>query len=195
MKKNIVIIILVVFIISAIIYFDIIKYEKSICIKSRIDENFYKVKDLDDKGKAADILAMIRKQMIYFTKHLMANREDKYHEFKEYIEMLNNKIMQVKFKENINDNSSTSFSLNKGEELNLCIRSKKDKNRKIHDMNLINYVTIHELAHIACPEYGHTELFLKIYKFFLNVSKDINLYKDIDFTQYPVEYCGMMIKF
>ena len=34
---------------------------------------------------------------------------------------------------------------------------------EIHDMNTLIYVVIHEMAHVACPEYGHTKLFKEIF--------------------------------
>ena len=63
-------------------------------------------------------------------------------------------------KEGIDNPSYTSYTINKGQEMAVCLRSKNDK--KIHDINEIMYVIIHEISHIACPELGHTKLFLKI---------------------------------
>ena len=81
--------------------------------------------------------------------------------------------------------------MNKGEELVFCLRSKEDKH--FHDINLIMYVMVHELAHIACPEYGHTPLFNKIFTFLLKICIKIKLYKKIDFDTNPTEYCGMTV--
>ena len=55
------------------------------------------------------------------------------------------------------------------------------------------YVTLHEIAHIACPEYGHTPLFNKIFAFFTETASDIGLYKKISFETSPREYCGLTI--
>ena len=60
-------------------------------------------------------------------------------------------------------------------------------------MNTIMYVVIHELAHVACPEYGHTPLFKKIFIFLLKQSEKINIYKSIDYRINPQDYCGMTI--
>ena len=60
-------------------------------------------------------------------------------------------------------------------------------------MNVVMYVTIHELAHVACPEIGHTELFKKIFTFLLQVSMQINIYKHVDYSMYNTEYCGLTI--
>ena len=55
------------------------------------------------------------------------------------------------------------------------------------------YVVIHEMAHFACPEIGHGELFQKIFKKFLEVSIKLNIYKLEDYSDKPVEYCGMIL--
>jgi hypothetical protein len=87
-------------------------------------------------------------------------------EYKLCISRINDKIDTINIYENIhNKNNSTSYTINKGDEMAICLRSKKDKN--IHDLNEIMYVVIHEISHIACPEIGHTKLFLKINKYFL----------------------------
>jgi predicted metal-dependent hydrolase len=91
----------------------------------------------------------------------------------------------------------TSYTVNKGEQIIFCIRSKLiDKyinSSNIHDKNLIMYVALHEIAHIACPEYGHTPLFKDIFNFFCDEANKAGIYKKIDFKTTPMEYCGMTI--
>ena len=55
------------------------------------------------------------------------------------------------------------------------------------------YVTLHEMAHVACPEFGHTPLFKNIFLFFTQVAIDLNLYRKIPFDEDPREYCGLTI--
>ena len=61
----------------------------------------------------------------------------------------------------------------------------------MHDINILMYVAIHEISHIACPEIGHTPLFKDIFSFFTKESISIGIYKYQDFETQPVEYCGM----
>jgi hypothetical protein len=49
------------------------------------------------------------------------------------------------------------------------------------------------MAHIACPEYGHTPLFYTVFKFLLKVAVEIGIYKSIDYRINPQNYCGMTI--
>jgi predicted metal-dependent hydrolase len=55
------------------------------------------------------------------------------------------------------------------------------------------YVVIHEMAHFACPEIGHGELFKKIFKHLIEVAIKLNIYEKVDYSTYPVEYCGMVL--
>ena len=89
------------------------------------------------------------------------------------------------------DEKYTSYTINKGEKIVFCLRSKILDN--FHDMNTLMYVVIHELGHVGCPEYGHTPLFKKIFKFLLEQSIIINIYKPIDYRLNPQPYCGMII--
>ena len=55
------------------------------------------------------------------------------------------------------------------------------------------YVAIHEMAHMACPEIGHGELFKDIFRFLTLEAIDLKLYKKTDYQNNPVEYCGMLL--
>ena len=53
-----------------------------------------------------------------------------------------------------------SYTINK-KRIHLCLT---DKSGKYYDINMLTYVTLHELAHVMCNEIGHTEKFHKIFK-------------------------------
>ena len=89
------------------------------------------------------------------------------------------------------DEKYTSYTVNKGERIVFCLRAKLINT--IHDLNTLMYVVIHELAHVGCPEFGHTPLFREIFKFLLIESVKINIYTPIDYRKYPKNYCGMEI--
>jgi hypothetical protein len=82
--------------------------------------------------------------------------------------------------------------VNKGEQIVFCLRSKRSRN-KLHDLNLLMYVAIHECAHVACPSFGHGAEFKKVFAFLTKVAIEIGIYQKIDFNNKPVEYCGLVI--
>jgi predicted metal-dependent hydrolase len=183
-------IIILIFLIICII-FNVNKKEMTY-YKSDLDDQYYLVRDRIDKREAANYLANIKRRIKLLLKNLDDNKDKKYKEYKEYIDRLINSIDGVNISETPGFSNFTSYSVNKGEELVFCLRSKKYDNT-FHNQNLMMYVVLHEIAHIACPEYGHGELFKKIFAFFTNVSMDLKLYKRIPFEKTPTEYCGLYI--
>ena len=185
--KQIILIILI-----AIIAFLFTKLGKNelLMVESSIDNNDYLVNNTEDKQQIADLLAMIKKN-IFILKNYLVNNINKYKDYAEYINLLDTRLSHVIIKENTEDNNYTSYSINKGEEIVFCVRSKIDN--KIHDLNLIMYVALHEISHVACPEVGHTELFKKIFRFLLTTGIEVGIYKYFDYSQNAKEYCGIYI--
>ena len=190
MEGVILFIIIFIFIISI---WTIVKLEKHevTYVKSDVDNNEYLVRDVPDKKKAADLLAMLKKNMMTLTYHLYENKDNKYKDNKENIEQLYTRIKDTVINESSGNSEYTSYSVNKGEQIVFCLRSKY--NNEFHDLNLLMYVALHEMAHVGCKEYGHTPLFKKIFAFYTNVAIDLNLYQKISFNSYPKEYCGLII--
>lgn len=186
-----IIIIIIILITISFIYYKINKFDFSY-IQSNIDHNYYLVRDLNDKKQAGDLLATFRKNINILIKYLLKENNK---EFNEYIKRLEQKIKHTTFSENLDESKYTSYSINKGEEIVFCLRSKKTN--KLHDKNLLMYVVIHEISHIACPEYNenepHTLLFKKIFSHLLEISIKLNIYVKIDFPNNPTEYCGIML--
>jgi hypothetical protein len=156
-----------------------------------IDGNNYYVRENFDKDNAAETLYKLRqnlKNLIIFIENNSENDKE-FPIYKENINLIKNKIDNVIIKETPETSSYTSYSVNKGEELYLCIRSKKTN--EIHDINDLLYVAIHEIAHIGCPEIGHTNLFFKINLYLLKKAVEFNLYKKENYNTNPREYCGI----
>lgn len=183
--------ILFIIIIFILISYYRVNYIDVTFVKSELDNREYLVRDLPDKIKAANMLAKIRQNIFTLVDHLNKNKSN-LKEYVKYIDQLSSRIQDTVINENGEDNEYTSYSVSKGEQLVFCIRSKKEKD-KIHQLNLIMYVTLHELAHIACPEYGHGDLFKKIFAFLATEATKINIYNRIPFDSKPEEYCGITI--
>jgi len=152
----------------------------------------YLVNDDENKDTSAKLLSTIVENLFKLKNYLYKNI-DNYPEYTEYIKQLNNNLSESRTLIYETDPKSdlTSFSVNKGEELSFCLKSKKTG--EIHEINLLMYVAIHELAHIACPETGHGNLFKKIFHFLTLEAIKLKLYIQVDYTSNPVEYCGMVL--
>jgi hypothetical protein len=87
------------------------------------------------------------------------------------------------------NSSYTSYNVNKGEEMVFCLRDKRTF--KLHDINVLMYVAVHEMGHSGCWENGHPPLFDRIFNFYLTEAIKLGLYNYEDYNTSPVMYCGM----
>lgn len=161
-------------------------------IKSNITQELYLVRNLSDKNIAANIIARIVKDLNKLSaacyKDLKNNKKDA-KKMGLYISRIHKRIGTIIFRESSAHSPYTSYTVNKGDEMVLCIRSKKTG--EIHDYNILIYVAIHELAHVGCTEIGHTPLFFNINRYLLQKAIDLNIYKYVDYKILPKTYCGM----
>ena len=88
------------------------------------------------------------------------------------------------------DAKYTSYSVNKGESIAMCLR---EPDNSFIDMNTVHFVIIHELSHVMSESVGHTKEFWSNMKFLLEQAEKISIYKPVDYSKHPVKYCGMII--
>jgi hypothetical protein len=186
MKETLIIIVFI------IVFYIVFIMNNSSLVKFEVDGNSVLVRDTPDKNDSAKLLNELINKMYSLKKNVVDNK-NKYPEYIEYIEQFNQNFNKnrTKIYETSLNSEYTSYSINKGEELVFCLRSKTT--HKLHHINLLIYVAVHELAHTACPETGHTPLFNKIFKFLLERAIDINIYYYEDYASNPIEYCGMKL--
>ena len=187
MKETILIVIIVI-----IIYLFLFHNKKNVVLIEGRDNNKYLVYNDTKKNDSALLLSDVINNMFKLRNYLYENI-NKYPDFKQYIKQLYTNLHKDRslIYENDPNSKLTSFSVNKGEEIAFCLRSKKSN--ELHQLNLIMYVALHEMAHIACPEIGHGDLFKKIFKFLTEIAIELNIYKLDNYEANPIEYCGMML--
>ncbi len=151
---------------------------------STVDNRVYTVQTKEDAQEAADLIANIRKRLILLVNHLI-----KAYPSDERTVRISDNFNPDKLKEGIDNPEYTSYSINKGEQIVLCLRTKN----KLMDINTMMFVVLHEIAHIATISIGHTTEFWDNFKWILEESINIGIYVKQDFDKKPVEYCGMKI--
>lgn len=160
-------------------------------VEAHTGTKFLVHKDSKTQEKA-NILGEIVQNLYKLRNYLVANKNN-FPDHTEYITLLENNFQENKTSvyETDPDSDLTSYSVNKGEEISFCLTSKKTG--QIHNINLLMYVAIHEIAHIACPEIGHGDVFKKIFKKFIEEAIKIGIYHKVDYALVPNEYCGMIL--
>tara|TARA_B110000285_G_C14876573_1_gene491787 strand:- start:77 stop:664 length:588 start_codon:yes stop_codon:yes gene_type:complete len=156
-------------------------------IKSTVDGKDYLVQNHKDKQQAADLLATIRKNLIMITQEL--NKTNK--EQEDVTRMINN-FNPDNITETDKDSKYTSFSINKGEKMVFCLRSRDEKN-KLVKLNTMMFVAIHELAHTMTKSIGHTQEFWDNFRTLLKNGRKLGVYKRVNYNENPVPYCGIKI--
>ena len=161
--------------------------------KSSVDGKTYQVQDLPNKQDAADLLATIQANI------------DKLREFYSHDEFKSDRpaaLFIERYKpQNMMENSitsgETSYSENKGEKIVLCLRDKtKPPNFPLVDLNTIMFVVLHEMAHLMTEELSsgrHTAEFWSNFRRMLEDASKIGIYKPVNYSRQPQEYCGMTI--
>ena len=158
-------------------------------VTSTVDNQKYIVRNLPDKQEAADRLARTREKLIRLMKVLKQKFTDKPF----VVQMARNfDADPSRFSESTPDANYTSYSVNKGEKVYMCLRQRNEKEELV-DENIITFVAIHELAHIGTVDIGHTPLFWNNFGWLLKQAEEIQVYEYTDFSAHPVEYCGVKI--
>ena len=158
-----------------------------IFVKAQKDNSYHLVRNLPDRADAADIMAEIKNRLTklvsYFKEKLPNDPRT---------QRLIQKFNVESIQETRIDSNHTSFSVDKGEEIHLCLRDKSDQ-FKLHKTNTLMFVSLHELAHIASAKQGHGEEFKTNFVWILKYATQIGIYKSIDYSKNNENFCGEII--
>jgi hypothetical protein len=159
-------------------------------VKSSVDGKEYLVRDLPDKQEAANLLAKVRIKLNNLKMHLEGKYPDK-PQVKQLIQNFKND--PKRFLESTPDAEFTSYSVNKGESVHLCLRQREGADESLVKEEVMVFVAIHEMSHILTESLGHGQDFWNNFAWLLKEAELINIYKHQDFKAHPVKYCGMSI--
>jgi hypothetical protein len=158
-------------------------------VKSTVDGESYIVRNLPDKQEAADRLAKVRASMLRLMRDLQTTDPEK-----PLVKQIlrNFDAAPSRFSESTPDASYTSYSVNKGEKVFMCLRQRNEREELVDD-NILTFVALHEMGHIGTHEVGHTPLFWNNFAWLLKRAEEIGIYHFQNFSAHPVEYCGIQI--
>lgn len=162
------------------------KFTEVSYIKSDVDDNVYLVKNRGDAKEAADKIAKINSKLTTFVQHMVS----KYPDNPDILRLYKN-YNPDNVSEGLPSTGYTSYTINKGERLVLCVRQ-KDTGEFVDD-NVLMYTSLHEVVHISITDIGHTDKFWKTFKWFLQEAIDIGVYTKVDYSKHPAPFCGIML--
>jgi hypothetical protein len=201
--ENIVPIIIIIILVYMLYRSAIYDYFTSVRVKSGIDYNEYSVVSLyNDTQDAADVIGIVN----LFTVELINKMKAKYlnstSELPEYVKgrmatlRLMDRFASNSLKENEPESpDATSYTLNKGDVISLCLREKQSGDNHFQKLEDIKFVLLHELTHIITPEHSHTKLFWTNFRFILDFCKEAGLYITPDYENNNINYCGTTITY
>ena len=161
------------------------------CIISDKDGLTYCVRERKNKDKSANLLAQVNERCKAIVDFLKSQYPDD-----ERVIRLKNGFNPQKINETLPTSKLTAYSENKGEKIAFCLNRTKSPNETettLIDVETLTFVAYHELTHVMCKSYGHTNEFWENFKFVLENAKSAGLYDSIDYKKNPVKYCGMTI--
>lgn len=91
-----------------------------------------------------------------------------------------------------NLSGDTSYVEGKGRVIGICLRD--PRTLKIHDINTLTFVFLHEATHLSIKELQHPPAFWEAFGALLKEAIEAGIYTYVDYYKHPVQYCGMTIK-
>lgn len=161
-------------------------------VKSQVDGQTYMVRDLPDKQQAADLIANVRKKITQLYTYL----KDKFPDKPQVRHWVQNFTPEPRrFLEATPDAKETSYTVNKGERVHLCLRQRQGQNESLVQENVMVFVSLHEMAHAITPSKyaSHGPEFWNNFGWLLKQAEQLGIYKYQNFKAQPVSYCGMEI--
>ena len=185
--------ILIVLLIMVALFFISWAYDRlTDCIEnvsSDIDGKKYHVRDQgtdNNKKEAANHLASISVKVKLLIDYMVKNN------LPDNISAnrLQTRWKDCKFRETSKHEDTAAYTVNKSDEMRICIR---DRNDGILNINTSTFVVLHELAHMMSVSYGHNDEFKSSFNYLVHLASALGIYKPEDFDSNPVDYCGVEI--
>ena len=160
------------------------------CIVSDVNGKKYCVRERKYMNEAADLLAQTTENLNALVKHLNDNYPNQ-----DNVKRLVRNYNPKKIKEILPTSEYTAYSENKGEKIAFCLNKsgKENADAELIDNNTLMFVALHEVSHLATKSIGHNDEFWSNFKFILEESSKIGIYRAVDYKNNNTEYCGMDI--
>ncbi len=190
-----IIIIIVIIIIKNPSLILIPSYKNSTYLQSHVDNHYYRVStNYDDTQTAADKLGMLNNfnmSLIQYIKDKCSSSECSNMQKKINKNLSRRYTSNSLIEHTPEGTKETAYSQFKGKIMAFCLRNQN--NNSFIDNSTLQFVDLHEMAHVASNGYGHGDEFWNIFKQILVEATESNIYEPVDYTKAPVNYCGLVV--
>ena len=157
-------------------------------MKSTSNNKKYLVQDYNNKQRAADMMGQLETNISTFVNYLKKKYPDD-----PRIKRLVTNLKGTAYEEAPHEEGESTYTINKGELMKICLRKKKEK-KPLHSVNTLMFVVIHELGHVCSKSIGHTDEWMTNFRFLLREAKNANIdYEPVDYSKHNMNYCGVEV--
>ena len=153
------------------------------------DDKSLMVQDLPDKEEAASRLSSIQTKIGKLFKRY---KDDPATAAEPRVQAMLERYNPENMSENNIQDSTTSYSENKGDRIVICLRHKTEGYPFV-DENTVMFVVLHEMAHLMTFSVGHTPEFWANFRRILNDAIGVSIYQNVNYSHDPKPYCGISI--
>lgn len=175
-------------------------------VRARLDGSVYRVHYAhDNPHEAAEILAEINRRLTKLLAHLKRkyfNTAADSHAaaFPGRIEAVRDMLRRYNpdvIVENspTDPNGDTAYVIGKGDTIALCLRYRNSKSHKLHDLDILTFVAVHELTHMSIDDMDHPARFWSAFKWMLSEADEAGIYTPRNYENAAVEYCGLNVDY
>lgn len=183
--RIIVILVMVICIVPAFLEQVQKRHSKQIYVTA-FDGNRYYVRDTERKQETADTLARLNLKVLSLLETLQSQTNQSNPHF---LTRLVTKYNPQRLSEGKVDKRYSSYTVDKGKEVVLCMRT-RDANDTIYSDNTLFFVVLHELAHVGSLGQHHDTEWKENFKWLCDQAAHLG-FLDRNFKN--LEYCGLHI--
>ena len=160
---------------------------------SPFNNKLYGIQEIfSDTHIAIELLSKIHDKMLEYSDVLKSTYPTDERVIRLYEKLHSTKIEEAPF-----ENNTSSYTINKGELMAICLRPHDIENKYLsnfHDENTLWFVVSHEMAHIMSLSEGHNSEFVNNFKFILQTSHQLGFYNNpVNYKTNPITYCGVNV--
>jgi hypothetical protein len=169
-----------------------------------IDKRCYPIVDSFDANsfqEASDMLAYLNNFSIAILRHmrqkyLWQQPTPSEHRTKMTLLLLENYNPDSIIENNPINDVNTSYVEDKGRVFAVCLREKDSGRAMIHDKNILEFVVMHEMAHLSTHVIGHDDVeFWANFKILIEEAKELGLHTPVNYSKQPVVYCSLKVDY